>query len=151
MIEPLRVELELDCTPDHAFRTWTQRLSTWWPRGHSVSGAPAAVVLEPRIGGRIYEETDTGEQIDWGWITTWEPPERLGYRWHIRRPSEEATEVEVRFTPGPQGRTRLVIEQCGWEALGADAERWRDANRSGWAGLLPHFVTACDTTEGDTT
>lgn len=142
-IEPLRVDVELDCSVDHAFRTWTERFSTWWPGGHSVSGDPAAVVLEARLGGRIFERTTDGREIDWGEITIWEPPHRLGYRWHLRRPSDEATDVEVRFRPVAPHATRLEITHTGWERLGADAETWRDANRGGWAGLLPHFTRAC--------
>lgn len=58
----------------------------WWPRGHTASGdADAGVVLEPRAGGRIYERTSDGREVDWGEITLWDPPRRLGYRWHIRR------------------------------------------------------------------
>ncbi len=147
MIEPLRIELDVECAPVHAFRTWTEKLSVWWPRAHSVSGNPIAVVLEPGVGGRIYERTRDGEEIDWGWVTAWEPPERLGYRWHIRREPAEATDVEVRFRAGPAGGTRVEIQQTGWERLGADGESWRDANRGGWAGLLPHFVAACQPTE----
>jgi hypothetical protein len=39
--------------------------------------------------------------------------------------------------------TRLEITHTGWERLGAEAETWRDANRGGWAGLLPVFAAAC--------
>jgi uncharacterized protein YndB with AHSA1/START domain len=140
--DPLRVELELGCAGPHAFRTWTERISTWWPRGHSVSGDPEAVVLEPRLGGRIYERTRSGEEIEWGEVTAWEPPHRLAYLWHIRRDRADATDVEVRFVPVAAGRTRLEITHTGWERLGAEADTWRDANRGGWAGLLPHFTAA---------
>src|SRR6185369_14084263 len=80
VIEPLRVEVVLDCSVEHAFATWTERFSSWWPRGHSVTGDPAAVTLEPQVGGRIYERTHDGEEIDWGLITAWDPPHRLRYR-----------------------------------------------------------------------
>ena len=67
MIEPLRVSIDVDCGAEHAFDTWTTRFGTWWPRGHTVSGDPAAtVVLEPRVRGRIYERTPEGVEIDWG-------------------------------------------------------------------------------------
>jgi uncharacterized protein YndB with AHSA1/START domain len=150
MIDPLRVELVVDCDVAHAFATWTERFSAWWPRGHSVSGDPAEVVLEPRHGGRIFERTRQGDEIDWGEITAWDPPHLLAYRWHIRRGRAEATDVQIRFV-AVDGRTLLEITQAGWERLGDDAHQWRDANAGGWSGLLPHFAAACDaaTTEGD--
>ena len=143
MIEPLRVDLEIACAPEHAFATWTERFGLWWPASHTVSGDPAAVVLEPRFGGRIYERTREGREIDWGEITGWEPPRRLSYLWHIRRDRSAATDVEIRFVGGDAGTARMEITHTGWERLGADAEAWRDANRGGWDGLLPHFVTGC--------
>jgi uncharacterized protein YndB with AHSA1/START domain len=144
MIEPLRVDVDIDCAPEHAFVTWTERFGDWWPRGHSVSGDPAAIVLEARVGGRIFERTHDGTEIDWGEVTAWEPPTRLAYRWHIRRDRADATDVELRFVAVDDGRrTRLEITHTGWERLGADAESWRDANRGGWGGLLPVFTAAC--------
>jgi hypothetical protein len=52
------------------------------------------------IGGRIYERTRDGTEIDWGEITVWEPPTRLAYRWHIRRDRADATDVEIPFRRG---------------------------------------------------
>jgi uncharacterized protein YndB with AHSA1/START domain len=151
VIEPLRVEVDLACAPEHAFATWTERFAAWWPRGHSVTGDPAAIVLEPRLGGRIYERGSDGREIEWGEITAWDPPHRLTYRWHIRRDRADATDVEIRFLAADGGSTRLEISHTGWERLGAEAETWRDANRGGWGGLLPVFAAACtDSTGGST-
>ena len=143
MIEPLRIDLDLDCTPAHAFATWTAHFGRWWPLGHTVTGDPAAVVLEPGVGGRIYERTHDGTEIDWGEITAWDPRCRFAYRWHMRRDRADATDVEIRFVPVTAEATRLEITHSGWERLGAEAQSWRDANRGGWGGLLPAFVAAC--------
>jgi hypothetical protein len=140
VIEPLELSFDIDCEPAHAFEVWTSRFERWWPRSHSVSGDPAAIVLEPRVGGRIYERTTDGTEIDWGEVTHWQPPTRLAYLWHIRRDRSDATQVELTFTDAGDGTTRLQIVHRGWERLGAGAQEWRDANRRGWAGLLPHFT-----------
>jgi uncharacterized protein YndB with AHSA1/START domain len=143
MIEPLRVSVEIDCPPEHAFRVWTAQFGTWWPVSHSVSTAPGlTVVLEGRPGGRIFERTPEGVEHDWGEVTVWEPPTRLGYLWHLRRDRADATEVEIRFVDAGPARTRVEIEHRGWERLGAGGEEQRDRNRGGWATLLPHFVAA---------
>lgn len=143
MIEPLRLELDLDCDPTHAFATWTQRFDQWWPHSHTVTGDPTAVVLEPRLGGRLYERAADGREIDWGEITAWEPPHRFTYLWHIRRDRSDATDVEITFADRGDGSTRLLIVHSGWERLGDDGVSWRDLNRGGWAGLLPSFTAAC--------
>jgi hypothetical protein len=99
-------------------------------------------VLEGRPGGRIFERTPEGVEHDWGQVTVWEPPTRLAYLWHLRRDRADATDVQLTFVD-VDGRTRLDIVHTGWERLGALGPGWRDANRNGWAGLLPHFLEAC--------
>jgi hypothetical protein len=151
VIEPLRVSIHVACPADHAFETWTARFSTWWPKGHTVSGDPATtVVLEPRPQGRIFERTPDGAEIDWGAVTGWDPPHRLAYLWHIRRDRTDATDVEVTFVALEDGTTRVDIVHTGWEQLGAEGPSWRDANAGGWSGLLPHFVAACTQTKETT-
>jgi hypothetical protein len=131
MIEPLRLSLIVRCPAAHAFEVWTARASHWWPRSHTVTEERGLqIVFEPRPGGRIYERTVSGVEVDWGQITVWEPPRRLAYQWH--------TFVEER-----DGTTRVEIEHRGWERLGAGGPARRDANRSGWAAVLPPFATAC--------
>jgi uncharacterized protein YndB with AHSA1/START domain len=143
VIEPIRLSFEVDCGAEHAFEVWTSRIDQWWPADHTVSGEDdATVVLERRTGGRIFERTTTGVEHDWGEVTVWEPPTRLGYLWHLRRDRADATEVEIQFIDRGEARTRVEIEHRGWEALGAEGADWRDRNRGGWATLLPHFVAA---------
>jgi hypothetical protein len=142
-IEPLRMSFVVACRPEHAFATWTARTSTWWPTSHTVSGDPGAeVVFEGRPGGRIFERAPGGREVDWGEVTLWEPPRRLGYLWHLRADRADATEVEISFLDEAEGRTRVEIEHRGWERLGARGSGWRDANQGGWNGVLPHFQRA---------
>ena len=143
MIEPLRLTFEVDCRAEHAFRTWVDRISDWWPRSHTVSSAPdARVTLEQFVGGRIFERTADGVEHDWGEVLAFEPARRLAYLWHIRRDRADATEVEISFHPIDAHTTRVEIEHRGWEALGAEAETWRDRNRSAWGSLLPRYEEA---------
>jgi hypothetical protein len=145
VIEPLRLSYEIRCSPEHAFEVWTTRVSSWWPKGHSASGNPETrVVLEPREGGRIFERTPDGTEIDWGQITLWSPPRRLGYVWHIGRDRSDATDVELTFVDLGDGTTRLDIVHAGWQRLGAEGPVWREANTNGWSALIPSFVAAAE-------
>jgi uncharacterized protein YndB with AHSA1/START domain len=143
VIEPIRLSFEVDCPADHAFEVWTEGIATWWPMDHTVSAeAGLTVVLEPRPGGRIFERRASGIEHDWGEVTVWEPPTRLGYTWHLNRDRSDATDVEISFLPIGDTVTRVEIEHRGWERLGAAGEPWRDRNRGGWSTLLPHYVRA---------
>lgn len=140
---PLRLSFAVACPVDHAFRVWTSGIDAWWPRDHTVTGrAGVAIVLETRVGGRIFERTPDGVEHDWGEVTIWEPPERLGYRWHLRQDVSDATEVDIRFCSDGGAATLIEIEHRGWERLGAAGGGLRDRNRAGWDSLLPHYLAA---------
>jgi len=145
MIEPLRYSFEVRCPVEHAFDVWTARTSKWWPKGSTISRADGfEVVFEARHGGRISERTPEGQELEWGQITVWEPPRRLGYLWHIATDRASATEVEIRFSEQGSETTRVEIEHRGWEKLGDRGQGWRDTNRGGWEGTLPHYIAACN-------
>jgi Activator of Hsp90 ATPase homolog 1-like protein len=144
VIEPLRLSFTVGCNAADAFDMWTLGMSMWWPTSHTVSGErDAVVVIEPRVGGRIFERMPSGEELDWGWITSWQRPLGFVYRWHISTPPEQATEVEVRFTEQPNQTTRVEIEHRGFELLGIEGQKRRDSNRAGWEALIPRFAAAC--------
>src|SRR5215216_5839966 len=65
--EPIELRFEVACSPEHAFDTWANRTSLWWPRSHSMTSAPGLVVtFGSRPGGRIFERTPEGVEHDWG-------------------------------------------------------------------------------------
>jgi len=143
MIDPLRITLDLSCSPRHAFELWTTRTSMWWPPSHTVSGrADVTIVIEPRVGGRIYERTPNGDEHDWGQVTDWDPPTRITYLWHLRQDRADASEVDITFTPAHTTGTRMTIEHRGWDRLGARGAHQHELNRRGWDTLLPHFRNA---------
>ena len=144
MIEPIRFEFTVGCSAPEAFDLWTQRIAMWWPVEHTRSReVGTTVVIEPRVGGRIFERTPVGDELHWGTVTIWERPDCLGYRWHITSSPDEATDVEVRFTDIRNGTTRVTIEHGGFEKLGEKGSPRRDANGRYWEGLIPVFVSAC--------
>lgn len=143
MIEPIRLAFDVDCPVEHAFETWTGRIGQWWPLDHTVSAEPGlTVVLEGRLGGRIFERETGGREHDWGEVTIWEPPTRLAYTWHLNRDRSDATQVEIHFVAQGGMVTRIEIEHRDWERLGAEAEAWRGRNLGGWSTLLPHYRAA---------
>lgn len=133
MIAAVRKTVLVDFTPEESFDLFTTKIASWWPVGsHSYGGDDVQnLVLEPRIGGRLYEVTDKGEQ-DWGTVLAWEPPSRLLLDWQIG--SAAGTEVEVTFTSEGPG-SRIVLEHRGFRALDP-----RDRYESGWDVVLAPFV-----------
>jgi uncharacterized protein YndB with AHSA1/START domain/uncharacterized damage-inducible protein DinB len=135
---------------EHAFKIFTDGFDTWWPRSHHIGKKPLQrAVIEPRAGGRCFGREADGVECQWGTVTAWEPPRRLAIAWHIAPnfqnvdldPSN-SSEVEVRFTPEPNGMTRVDLEHRHLERHGGDFEKLRTAvaGPGGWGGLLQMFA-----------
>lgn len=131
--EAIRKTVLVDFPPEAAFELFTARIGSWWPvRSHSYGGDEVTdVVLEPGVGGRVYEVTSGGEQ-DWASVLVWEPPHRLVLDWQIG--DARGTEVEVRFLPeGPGARVEL-------EHRGFGASDPRGRYERGWDVVLAPYV-----------
>jgi hypothetical protein len=151
-VTPLRLSVHLACSAEHAFHVWTARIAAWWPPEHRATAeTQTEVILEPRLGGRLFERTLSGLEMQWGEITVWDPPRRLAYLWHIRRDRADATEVEITFVPIEPEAARVDIVHRGWDRLGAAGPGWRDRNAAGWNGVLPDFIRAAESTKGGST
>ncbi|MGB2874494.1 MAG: SRPBCC family protein [Gaiellaceae bacterium] len=136
----VRKSVVVDCSPEHAFETFTARISTWWPyETHSPTGErPEAGVFEPRVGGRVYDRAANGEEHEWASVLVWEPPSRFVLDWHVT-PGNPSTQLEVRFL-AEGDRTRVELEHRGWESYGEDARDTFASYSSGWDTVLGRFV-----------
>lgn len=139
-IKPVVKELVVAEGRDAAFERFTAELNLWWPRRtHSVfTDGCAEVVMECHEGGRLYEVSEEGEEVEWGHLTCWDPPVRVAFTWHPGRAPETAQKVEVTFRAVEDG-TRVRVEHGGWEALGAEAAKTRDDYEAGWLSVLAEY------------
>ena len=65
--EAVRREITVDAAPEKAFRVFTERFDSWWPRSHSIAEADMAeAIIEPREGGRWYERGVDGSDLRLG-------------------------------------------------------------------------------------
>ena len=105
------------------------------------------MVLEPEVGGRIYETGADGSDCQWSHILVWEPPHRVVFTWEIspqwslETDSAKASEVEVRFAAEDDRRTRVDVEHRNLDRHGEGWEGLRDAIASpgGWPLELHAF------------
>jgi uncharacterized protein YndB with AHSA1/START domain len=133
--------------PEKAFALFTERMTDWWPKEHSIgTSAIAQVVVEPHAGGRWFERGEDGNECQWGRVGRWEPPGQLVLLWQIGAnwtfdPDLE-TEVEISFTPSATGGTRVELRHRHLERYGDQADTMRAAFDSpgGWTGILTRFV-----------
>jgi uncharacterized protein YciI/uncharacterized protein YndB with AHSA1/START domain len=144
VLAPLRKEVAVRCSPSRAFWIFTREIDAWWPRkGRSVGEERSeSIRMEPWLGGRVIESYGGGHEAIWGTVLVWDPPHRLMLSWHPGRSSDDATEVEVAFTPQRE-ETRVVLEHRGWERR-ADGRAARAEYDKGWIGVLDKLQLAGD-------
>jgi uncharacterized protein YndB with AHSA1/START domain len=152
LMEPVRLGITVSASPETAFRVFTEGMGGWWPLElHSIgveedgSGTPETVVVEGRLGGRIYERMRDGSEAEWGQVIAWEPPVRLVLEWKPNRSPSPPTELEVTFEATGSG-TQVTLEHRGWERLGAGAEEARAGYSQGWPPVLERFAEAATRT-----
>jgi len=144
-VEPVRKAVTVRRTPQEAFEIFTARFGSWWPlHKFSIHQAEAATcVIEPRVGGAIYEVAKTGERSPWGVVKVWEPGQRFVMSWHPGHDASEAQEVEIRFLAEGDG-TRVELEHRDWQALGAKAQATRENYEGGWVYVFEQcYKEAC--------
>ena len=135
----------VQCSPATAFRIWTEKISQWWPKRHSMSGdLETAVFIEGVVGGRIYEETSDGTTYVWGEVVAWEPPHYFAYNWHLGSDAQHPTRVEIRFTPLGAGGTRVVVSHRGPELIGSLWHRRKNAFNNAWEEVLSSYHQTCE-------
>ena len=130
---------------ERAFEVFTAEIGTWWPlRTHAVDTERSeTVVMEGRVGGRLFERAPTGEEHVWGTLVAWEPPNRIVYSWHPGRGEETAQEVEITFSPEAEG-TRVDIRHYGWEKLGDRLEETIASYNEGWDKVIAVYARAAE-------
>jgi uncharacterized protein YndB with AHSA1/START domain len=145
----VRKEVVVDVPQQRAFEAFTERFGDFKPREHNLLGAPIAeTVFEPRVGGNIYDRTEEGSECRWARVLSYEPPKRVVFSWDISPQwqlevhPENASEVEVRFEPEGDERTRVVLEHRNLDRHGPMWMAVRDGveGEGGWPLYLARYA-----------
>ena len=143
-VAPVVAAVEVRRGIEEAFQVFTGEIAAWWPVGGQAVEPErvAAVVLEGRPGGRLFERWHGGGEAEWGRVLAWEPPHRLVLAWSPNPERPVPTRVEVRFRTVEPDHTRVELEHGGWERLADQAAEVRAGYEDGWPGVLDAFAGA---------
>jgi len=149
-VEPdgsVRHEVVVRLPQEQAFWAFTD-LDRIKPREHNVLAAPIErTVLEPRVGGDIYDRGVDGSVCRWGRVLAFDPPRTITFSWDIGPDWQVATdltrtsEVEVTFTTENEHRTRVTLVHRHLERHGAGWESMRNGVDidDGWPLYLARY------------
>jgi len=133
-----------------AYDLFTQRLDTWWPlESHSIGAdtdnPTTKVHFEPRVGGRVVETRQDGQECSWADVIAWQPHHRFVVAWHPNEQPVAASILEVTFTSVDAG-TELRLEHRAWEEFGDEGQNLRDGYENGWEPVLERFTDRAEST-----
>jgi len=121
----VRVSVQVDAPPPVAFEVFTHQIDLWWRHGmawRSGARGTSVVHLEPRLGGRLFEQLHTATEplVQTGTVIGWEPPHHLVLEWRgVNFAPDERTTVDVRFEAHGDG-TLVTLVHSGFAALRPD-------------------------------
>jgi uncharacterized protein YndB with AHSA1/START domain len=134
--------LVVDAPVETAFDVFTADIASWWPPEHHLLQAPlSTMVFEPRVGGHVYDVGIDGTECRWARVLAYEPPSRVVFTWdispawQIQTDPAKTSEVEVRFVPEGEARTRVELEHRHLDRHGDGWEGVREAvgSSGGWS------------------
>jgi uncharacterized protein YndB with AHSA1/START domain len=144
----IRLAIVVEAPIERAFRVFTEDFDRVKPREHNMLGAEIAeTVLEPHVGGRVYDRGVDGSECQWARVLAFEPPNRvvfswdIGPQWQLESDLGKTSEVEVRFVAESAERTRVELEHRHLDRHGDGWEGVRDAvgSEGGWPVYLQRF------------
>ena len=145
----VRTSIVIEAPVERAFDAFVHEMSSWWnPDHHILEGQLAEMVVEPRVGGHIYDRGVDGSMCPWARVLVYEPPRRvvftwdIGPTWQLEPDPSKTSEVEVRFTAESGERTRVDLEHRHLDRHGPGWQSVADAvdGDAGWALYLGRYV-----------
>jgi uncharacterized protein YndB with AHSA1/START domain len=145
----VQTSIVVEAPAERAFAVFTDDIGSWWsPDHHILRSELARMVFEPREGGYVYDVGVDGSECRWARVLAYEPPRRvviswdINLQWEIETDPARTSEVEVRFTPEGERRTRVELEHRHLDRHGDGWEPMRDAVAApdGWEGGLRRFA-----------
>jgi uncharacterized protein YndB with AHSA1/START domain len=145
----VRVQVVVDAPLERAFSVFTEDFGSFKPPEHNLLAVEIAeTVLEPRVGGHLYDRGVDGSECRWARVLAYEPPHRIvlswdiSPQWQLESDPEKTSEVEVRFVAEAPERTRVELEHRNLERHGEGWAGMREgvAGPDGWPLYLRRFA-----------
>jgi len=127
------LEIEIAAPPPRVWKALTGQVSSWWHPGFSREGARAFVV-EPRVGGRVYEDWGDGQGLLWYTVIGVAENELLQLMGDLDARNGGPARLHSTFRLRAEGKGSVLrLEEC---AFGKVEEKTRENLGKGWKILL---------------
>lgn len=101
------LEFEIAAPKERVWKALVEQVGNWWPREFAAGKKAQRIVLEPRLGGRLYEDWGDGAGLTWYTVETFDPPDLIEWKGRMSKnfggPAMQL--IELRLEPVGKGTT----------------------------------------------
>lgn len=106
----IQLEVDIAAPPEQVWRSLTAGIGEWWPAKFYVGTTPKRFLVEPQVGGRVFEDWGDGEGAMFGTVTVFEPNKCLQWAGDMSAeyggPARSVT--TFRLAKGPHGNSTTL-------------------------------------------
>ncbi|HXV90314.1 MAG TPA: SRPBCC domain-containing protein [Gemmatimonadales bacterium] len=132
----IKLQVEIAAAPAVVWRSLTAGIGEWWPKMFYVGASPKRFAIEPRVGGRVFEDWGDGEGSLFGTVTVFDEHRMLQWAGDMSAdfggPARSVT--TFRLQSGADGKSTVVaFRDTPFGLLSDDAMQGLE---QGWRWLL---------------
>jgi len=132
----IKLEVEVAVPPARLWSSLTSGVGEWWPKQFYVGTAPKRFLIEPRVGGRVFEDWGDGEGVLFATVLIWEQNKTLAWAGDMSAeyggPARSVTSFKLKPT-ADGGGTLVAFRDTPFGLLSDDAMKHLE---QGWRWLL---------------
>jgi DNA-binding transcriptional ArsR family regulator/uncharacterized protein YndB with AHSA1/START domain len=125
-------EITIEAAPARVFEALTNDVSSWWGAPYLLSDHARALIIEPRVGGRCYEDWGDSNGGLWATVTAIQQNERIELTGAIAMSGIVNSVVSIELEAQSQG----TLLKLSHRAMGEVNEGLQQVYTSGWHDLL---------------
>ncbi|MGB8954679.1 MAG: metalloregulator ArsR/SmtB family transcription factor [Tumebacillaceae bacterium] len=131
----IEMEVTLDAPREKVFESLTRDIDKWWAY-RLGENRPSQLHLEPKLGGRFYEDWGNGEGAVWGTVYFVKTNEEL----RLNGPLGMTGAVNSDYTYRLEEKGNSTVLKLSHKAAGLLDPQWEEMHRHGWQELLGDFL-----------
>ena len=132
-------EITIEASRERVWSVVTEQIGEWWPKSFLTSESTLRFVLEPVVGGRLYEDWGDGQGLLWGNVVALRRPELLQVTGQLLMDHSCASDhgpaeiVTIYRLEGDEATTVLKLTDIVYGRVGDDVAK---SLEGGWRHIL---------------
>ena len=136
----VEMEITIAASKETVWKAFIDDIGIWWHKDFYASKAPSKLVIEPRLGGMMYEDTGNGAGMTWFTIVGLVPGESIYAVGYARPPHGGPSTGLVVFSLEEKGENETVFKVSD-STHGVVSEKLAEEAGGGWTKLFTELKT----------